>query len=73
MSVNNTNRSWVIVKAGLLVVVAAVQIMAAGTSRAEVPSPKKDIATSADRYQRRLAGTKQHRQRPLLYPARLLG
>ncbi len=60
MSTNNTNRSWLIVKTGLLVVAAAVQIMAAGTSRAEVSSPKKDLATSADRYQRRLARVKQN-------------
>ena len=59
MSVNNTNRSWLIVKAGLLVVVAAVQIMATGTSRAKLSSAEKEPATSAGRDQERLARVKQ--------------
>ena len=48
MSVNNTNRSRLIVKAGLLVVVAAVQVMAAGTSRAKLSSAEKDLAAPAE-------------------------
>ncbi|MFH1883995.1 MAG: S8 family serine peptidase [Planctomycetota bacterium] len=59
MNVNNTNRSWVIVKAGLFVVGAAVQIMATGTSRAKLSSAKKEPAVSAGRDQERLARVKQ--------------
>ena len=59
MNVNNTNRSRLIVKAGLLVVVAAVQVMAAGTSRAKLSSAEKDLAVPTEslghRDQRRLA------------------
>ena len=61
MSTKNTNRSRLIVKAVLLVVGAAVQIMAAGISRAELSSPEKDLAAaSAGRDQERLARVKQN-------------
>ena len=59
MSVNNTKRSRLIVKAGLLVVVAAVQVMAAGTLRAKLSSAEKEPAVSAGRDQERLARVKQ--------------
>ena len=60
MNTNNTNRNWLIVKAGLLVVGAAVQIMAAGISRAELSSPEKELAAaSAGRDRKRLARVKQ--------------
>jgi subtilisin family serine protease len=75
MSANNTNRSWLIgcqkseichlfsvlclLFSVFCLCVAAVQIMAAGTSRAKLSSAEKEPAASAGRDQERLARVKQ--------------
>ncbi|MBC8468951.1 MAG: S8 family serine peptidase [Planctomycetes bacterium] len=60
MSTNNTNQSRLIVKAGLLILGAAVQFMAPGILRAELSSREKNPAASIAKNKEQRARAKQN-------------